>query len=365
MIVSITIDVVSIAKLNKREKEENGANAVTSDVLKTELINAEGILVTEPVGRYLGLNLTGGNYQNVKLSDLNQQDIRADVQKPVEIRLWTEGDIAHTYKIEYSQDPELKNATVDYKSFSEGTYTFEHLYANTTYYYRVTAYTTGGLASVSGQFVTSDTPRFLTIDGAYNVRDIGNWRTDSGRRIKQALLYRGTEIDGAVEAHYHITNDGLYDMLNVLGIRYDMDLRNEADTPFGSDALGSRVEHKYYNSPMYAGIFSDEGKIAIKTIFTDLANKNNYPMYLHCTYGCDRTGTVCYLLEALLGVSEGDCLRDYGLSNMPISNILAVKDQLDQNYGASTLKEQVELYLLDCGVSLTQINTIREIFLGE
>ena len=88
-------------------------------------------------------------------------------------------------------------------------------------------------------------------------------------------------------------------------------------------------------------------------------------MYLHCTYGCDRTGTVCYLLEALLGVSRGDCLKEYGLSNMPIELILAVETGLAQ-YGANlTLREQVELYLSSCGVTVDQMNTIREIFLGE
>jgi protein tyrosine/serine phosphatase len=85
---------------------------------------------------------------------------------------------------------------------------------------------------------------------------------------------------------------------------------------------------------------------------------------LHCTYGCDRTGTVCYLLEALLGVSRGDCLRDYGLSNLRPENIQAVENGL-ANYEGDTLKEQAESYLLSCGVSEYQINSIRNIFLGE
>ena len=151
-------------------------------------------------------------------------------------------------------------------------------------------------------------------------------------------------------------------MLEVLGIKTDIDLR--ANTVTSMDALGSRVEHKYYDMVMYDGIFTDAGKDKIRMVFADLANPENYPIYLHCTYGCDRTGTVCYLLEALLGVSRGDCLRDYGLSNLNIANIQAIENGL-KAYAGDTLKEQVESYLLSCGISEYQINSIRNIFLGD
>lgn len=34
-------------------------------------------------------------------------------------------------------------------------------------------------------------------------------------------------------------------------------------------------------------------------------------MYLHCTYGFERTGTMYYLLERLLGVPEQDIIWEY------------------------------------------------------
>jgi hypothetical protein len=69
-------------------------------------------------------------------------------------------------------------------------------------------------------------------------------------------------------------------------------------------------------------------------------------------------------LEALLGVSRGDCLKDYGLSNLDIENIKLVEAGL-QAYEGDTLKAQVESYLISCGVSEYQINSIRNIFLGD
>ena len=267
------------------------------------------------------------------------------------------------YKIELADNEAFADAEVSYLDASSGIFAFKHLYVNTTYYYRVTVHTRSGIDATTGSFKTADTPRILSIDGIKNVRDIGNWRTDSGKRIKQGLLIRGTELDGAVVSGYHLTNDGLYELLEIYGIKTDMDLRSEA-TENAKDALGSRVEHKYYDMYDYTNIFSEAAKARVRAVFTDLANPNKYPIYLHCTYGCDRTGTVCYLLEALLGVSPGDCLRDYGLSvYRDLTLILAMQEGL-KSYPGDTLKEQVESYLSSCGVSNVQIASIRNIFIN-
>ena len=37
-------------------------------------------------------------------------------------------------------------------------------------------------------------------------------------------------------------------------------------------------------------------------------------IYFHCTIGTDRTGTLAYFLEGLLGVNEEERLEDYELS---------------------------------------------------
>lgn len=353
--------LVETMNVDRYRGEEQVAPA--NDVLSIEMINEDGVLVKDAVYKYLLTDLLNSYNATVRPSDFSiAADGRLDEQVPVALKLSTKDGIATSYKIELADNADFVNATVDYVYKSSATYEFEHLYANTSYFYRVTAYTNKGNAVQTGSFKTADTPRILSIDGLSNVRDIGNWRTDSGVRIKQGLLIRGTEMDGAVESGYHLTNDGLMDMLNVFGIKTDIDLR--AQTLTSMDALGSRVAHKYYDMVMYDGIFTDYGKEKIRMVFADLANPDNYPIYLHCTYGCDRTGTICYLLEALLGVSRGDCLKDYGLSNLNIANIQVVENGL-KAYEGNTLKEQVESYLLSCGVSEYQISSIRNIFLGD
>ena len=40
-----------------------------------------------------------------------------------------------------------------------------------------------------------------------------------------------------------------------------------------------------------------------------IADENRYPVYIHCTGGADRTGTLAFLINALLGVGEDDLIR--------------------------------------------------------
>jgi hypothetical protein len=41
---------------------------------------------------------------------------------------------------------------------------------------------------------------------------------------------------------------------------------------------------------------------------------NGNPVYIHCASGADRTGSICGMLEALLGMSAADIDRDYELT---------------------------------------------------
>lgn len=351
--------------LQIRDTDDSGIptfDTTSNEHLVVEMTNSEGVLIKGAVQKYLSMDILNPENADMRPSSFANGDGRLDEEVPVSLKLSVVEGTAILYKIELADNSSFINAKVDYIESSYGKYDFEHLCTNTTYYYRVTVYMKEGAEVATGQFKTADTPRILSIDGLMNVRDIGNWKTDDGKRIKQGLLIRGTEMDGAVESEYLLTEKGMTDMLGVLGIKTDMDLRGK--TYASKDALGALAEHKYYDMVQYDDIFTDAGKEQIRKIFSDLADPDNYPIYLHCTYGLDRTGTVCYLLEALLGVSRGDCLREYGLSGRGSSSVQIIENGL-RAYSGSTLKEQTEAYLLSCGVNEYQINSIRNIFLGE
>ena len=136
----------------------------------------------------------------------------------------------------------------------------------------------------------------------------------------------------------------------------------------GIDALGTSVEHIYYSIPMYEGVFEDYAKDRVRSVFSKLAQESSYPVYLHCTYGIDRTGTICYLLGAMLGMSEHDLLREYRLSalyhgTVPQSSLGKFMEEL-QTYPGDTLQEKAQWYLLSIGVTEQELTAIRQILLA-
>lgn len=245
-----------------------------------------------------------------------------------------------------------------------------NLKTGTKYDYRVEAvFENGTVASFVSSFETERAPRVLSVNGIYNVRDIGGWQTADGKTVKQGLLYRGTEMDGAVEAGYVLTEEGRRIMLEDFRIRTDMDLRWSVENNENRNALGNEIQRTYYGAPMYTDIFLEENKETVRRIFSDLAVEESYPIYMHCTYGLDRTGTICCLLEALLGVSEEDIRRDYQLSGLhrkylndiPFNSLLIMLREQE----GETLQENVHNYLVSVGVTEDEIQTILRIFLGE
>ena len=246
------------------------------------------------------------------------------------------------------------------------------------YYYRVKlTLSDGQTVSSIGEFDTKISPRFINLDGANNVRDIGGWMTESGRRIKQGLLYRGSEIDGGKNtghADFRLTEQGIA-QLRALGIKTDFDLRSDSNKISEHSILGADVSRSFYDAAQYQSALAKANAETTRKIFSDLAKKESYPIYLHCTHGVDRAGTTCLLLEGLLGVAKEDLVRDYELSAFYYNyahvnrnfenggNVLKLIEELEK-YDGETFADKVATFMLSIGVTADEINSIRSIFLG-
>lgn len=240
------------------------------------------------------------------------------------------------------------------------------LKTGTRYYYRVILTVSDG-SEISGQgtFFTADTPRLLSIEGISNVRDFGNWKTETGKTVRQGLLYRGSELDGMTDEACLLTENGKDVLLNILNIKTQLDLRWNVQ----AEPLAGGAEHRSYGTAAYSELLLEENNKKVRALFADLADPEIYPAYIHCTHGCNQTGTVCSLLGLLLGMTREDVIRAHELSALSVGNpntesLEAMLVQLEMFEG-ETLAQKTENYLLSVGVTQQQIDSIRRIFLTD
>lgn len=266
-----------------------------------------------------------------------------------------------------SQDNALSNAREFYLDKAQTSVSIDNLQTGTTYYYQVTV----ADKTYSGSFRTAASNRFISVPGVENLRDIGGYKTLDGKTVKQGLLIRGCELDGIKNADYFVSAQDIASMQSTFGFVYDLDLRSPeiTDSEYQS-MLGAEVGHKFYDAPTYAQIFRPEYLESTRAIFADLANPNNYPMYLHCTWGRDRTGTIVLLLHGLLNVSQEDALQEYRLTGY-VTPSVAKNDKMDalflllNPYEGDTFQEKVINYLTTTvGVTPEEIASIQSIFLA-
>lgn len=243
------------------------------------------------------------------------------------------------------------------------------LFVATTYYWQVVTHTEKkDHYSTVFCFNTADTPRLLSIDGVDNTRDVGGYLTVDGKhRVAQGMLYRGARLN-------EITEDGIKAALELYKIKTDLDLRRTTDNGYSDvTPLGETVEHVNISVIDYTGAFSypDEMRDAIALC----ADEANYPIYVHCSAGRDRTGTMLFIVGALLGVPEDALYADFELTYLTRrsyasgdltghESFLKFMNLFNQCEGDS-LQAKAESYCKQIGVTDEQIRSIRSILLEE
>ena len=249
----------------------------------------------------------------------------------------------------------------------------EELFVGTTYYWQVDAvYADKTLRSEVFTFNTLSSPRTVEIEGVSNTRDIGGMPAADGYRIKQGMIYRGGKLEG-------ITEIGRQKFLYELGIKTDLDLRTPGEggaggkSPVSDDLNYVNISGRYYLGS--TGINTEEGKALFAQEIRLFANPDNYPIYIHCSLGRDRTGTLAMVIEGLLGVDENTLMMDYELSMFsvtgtldngnPLGSIKGTYDYINDYYAGATFAEKTENYLLSIGITAEEIASIRSILLEE
>lgn len=159
-----------------------------------------------------------------------------------------------------------------------------------------------------------------------NTRDLGGWKAGD-KTIRYGKVYRGARLDDIQE------NASMKDFaINTLKIGVDLDLRGLPPGSQGGSGeknpwkstdpvLYKNIQvwnyfvassNKYESFEVAPGKTADQYQYAIRCIIEWL--KEGKVVYFHCHGGADRTGTLAFLLEALLGVSESDLSKDFELT---------------------------------------------------
>lgn len=240
--------------------------------------------------------------------------------------------------------------------------------------------------SAAGRFVTEDTPpRLIRVEGVRNFRDIGGWKGLGGRRVRQDMIFRSAGLRASaqkksgsfISAKYEpgtqrVTEKGIR-TLREIGIRTNLELRRPTETVcMHSSVIGSDVKWVCEQLVAYDFIDNHErGRVQFAKIFPLFLEKANYPVLFHCSGGRDRTGTLAFLLGALLGVGKDDLCRDWeatvfteasvAFGSSRISSLVSYLESL----GGGDVVAGAEKYADLCGITEEQIARFRELMLED
>ena len=208
--------------------------------------------------------------------------------------------------------------------------------------------------------------RMIRMTNVDNIRDLGGWACDGGT-VKYGKLFRGGEMYG------FLTDDGKQQALDMLGILQEIDLRFAEDLNGRTESgFGPTVDMLWVDMTWNALTYQKSSG-NIKAIFDPLFDYviAGKPTYFHCSAGADRTGVVALICEAILGVSQPDCDKDYELTNF-YTGVGTDADARRRDeavwtreitylntYSGATFREKTMNFLLSCGITLEKINAFR------
>lgn len=314
------------------------------------------------------------DYQSRFIDDfVNETSTKGDVyyQKGVSLSWKDESATPSSYYIVYlSESANFESSRYLFAQDGDMSVIADNLKRGTKYYWYVER--EDGEASSTFSFTTSDAqPATVKIEGISNTRDIGGYLAANGKTVKQGMVYRAAELDG-------VTRQGIKTVTETLKIKTDLDLRKAQESGKIYSPLGNDIQYINISAPLYSGIFEKDAQAAMRDIIKVFADKNNYPIMFHCSLGRDRTGTLAFLLDGLLGVPYFELLKEYELSyfsnavnkdfqtsaTMTEGNLNAMYSKLMSTYGRDNeLSENIEKYLLEIGVTAEEIQSIKDILL--
>jgi len=198
--------------------------------------------------------------------------------------------------------------------------------------------------------LSSERPRLLNFEGGCNFRDIGGYRTHSGRTVRWGKVYRTGVLA------YFTSND--HPDLLKLGVRAICDLRRKDErerepTRWPDPRARALAWHDGEGAPTIRSYAAERPHTAagmhdsmielyralpvwmaarIRGMFESIAADES-PLIVHCAAGKDRTGLAIAVLLRALDVPHDTVIEDYLLTNTSGDFERFIRSRLDAQLG--------------------------------
>ncbi|GHV54585.1 protein-tyrosine-phosphatase [Spirochaetia bacterium] len=170
----------------------------------------------------------------------------------------------------------------------------------------------------------------LSLEGVYNVRDLGGYRAADGKTVRWEKILRAGELD-------KLNPEGVA-LLEGIGIKTIVDFRDAGEKAAAPDAAIATVQNTIElpievsslmdtrtlaRAPLAQNeqilvtgnkFFVTDAQAQYKSFFAAVSDENNLPLMFHCTAGKDRAGFAAAMFLSALGVDRETVIQDYLLS---------------------------------------------------
>ena len=331
--ISLNEDVTSEKESVKEEislMESNGFDGIVNGIsFKLPDLGNDVKIHSQLQDQYLN-----GDYNDI--FDYANGDKELSFPVEIDINCEVSGNTTSNFSLLLSEDKDFTKVIT--RDSTSSSFRLVNLKVDTKYYYKVKV---DGIESKVASFKTqANGPRNMRIDGVNNFRDVGGWKTSDGQMVKQGLIYRCGALSMNKTGTRMVTNEGIR-KLQELGIKSEIDLRGAYENENGGiseSPIGKNVN--YFHIPMIYDNLLVNNHEQVAKVFKILANKDNYPLLIHCAGGTDRTGMMAYLINALCGVSESDLYKDYLFTNFYHSNDPRDLNSILKNNYVETIKKE-------------------------
>ncbi len=166
--------------------------------------------------------------------------------------------------------------------------------------------------------------RLVPLDGSFNFRDLGGYRTRDGRVTRWSTLFRSDTL--------HELTPGDVARLRSLGLTTILDLRTSRELertgrgPLGPEPIAyhhlSVIQDGEGEAMAAPGLPGDDlserylwylevGRRSLAAALEVLSQSANLPLVFHCAAGKDRTGVLAALILSILDVDGQTIVDDY------------------------------------------------------